>query len=55
MTNFRRSRTQFAANNFKFDKNGKKFSKQEENTAGIGETAHYKQFLISKRSHLKSL
>ena len=35
-----------ADNNFKFDGNGRKFSKQEENTAGKGEIAHYKQFLI---------
>ena len=30
----------FADNNFKFDENGKKFSKQVENTVGKGEIAH---------------
>ena len=32
--------------NFKFDKNGKKFSRQVENTVGKGEIAHYEQFLL---------
>ena len=30
---------------FKFDKNGRKFSKQAENTVGKGEIARYEQFL----------
>ena len=36
----------FADGNFKFDENGRKLSKQVENTAGKGEIAHYKQFLL---------
>ena len=37
---------EFTANNFKFDENGRKFSKQVENTVGNGEIAHYEQFLL---------
>ena len=36
---------QFEDNNFKFDKNGRKFSKWIENTVGKGEIAHYEFFL----------
>ena len=36
---------EFAEDNFKFGKNGRKFSKQIENTVGKGEIACYKQFL----------
>ena len=36
----------FADDNFKFDKNGRKFSKWVENTVGIGEIARYEQFLL---------
>ena len=36
----------FADDNFKFDENGRKKSKQVENTVGKGEIAHYKQFLL---------
>ena len=32
--------------NFKFDENGRKFSKRVENTVGKGEIAHYEQFLL---------
>ena len=32
--------------NFKFDENGRKLSKQVENTLGKGEIAHYKQCLF---------
>ena len=32
--------------NFKFDENGRKFCNRVENTAGKGEFAHYKQFLL---------
>ena len=32
--------------NFKFDENGRKFSKGVENTAGKGEIACYEQFLL---------
>ena len=36
----------FADDNFKFDENGRKFSKQVENTVGKGEIARYEQFLL---------
>ena len=46
-TNFRLFQTEkFADDNFKFDENGSKFSKQVENTVGKGEIAHYEQFLL---------
>ena len=37
---------EFADDNFKFDENGRMFSKQVENTVGKGEIAHYEQFLL---------
>ena len=37
---------EFADNNFKFDKHGRKLSKRVENTVGKGETARYEQFLL---------
>ena len=42
---------EFADNNFKFDENkvdenGRKFSKQVENTVGKGEFVRYEQFLL---------
>ena len=37
---------QFANNNFKFNDNSRKFSKQVENTVGKGEIARYEQFLL---------
>ena len=37
---------EFADDNFKFDENGRKFSKGIENTVGKGEIAHYEQFLL---------
>ena len=37
---------EFADDNFKFDENGRKFSKQVENTVGKGEIRH-EQFLLS--------
>ena len=37
---------EFAEDNFKFDENGRKLSKQVENTVGKGEIAHYEQFLL---------
>ena len=37
---------QSADNNFKFDENSRKFSKQVENTVGKGEIARYEQFLL---------
>ena len=36
---------EFADDNFKFDENGRKFSKQVENTVGKGEIARDEQFL----------
>ena len=36
---------EFADDNFKFDENEKKLSKQVENAVGKGEIAHYEQFL----------
>ena len=37
---------EFADDNFKFDKNGRKLSIQVENTVGKGEIARYEQFLL---------
>ena len=37
---------EFADDNFKLDENGRKFSKQVENTVGKGEIARYEQFLL---------
>ena len=47
MTNFRLFQTErIAVNNFKFNWNGRKFSKQVENTVGKREIARYEQFLL---------
>ena len=45
-TQFRLKLKDFADDNFKFDDNGRKFSKPVENTGGKGEIARYKQFLL---------
>ena len=37
---------EFADDNFRFNKNGGKFSKKVENTVGKGEIARYEQFLL---------
>ena len=37
---------EFADDNFKFDINGRKFSKGVENTVGKGEIARYEQFFL---------
>ena len=37
---------EFADDNFKFDENGRKFSKELENTVGKGEIARHEQFLL---------
>ena len=37
---------EFADDNFNFYLNGRKFSKQVENTVGKGEIARYDQFLL---------
>ena len=44
---------EFADNNFKFDENGRKLSKQVENTMGKGEIARYEQFLLFPQSFQK--
>ena len=47
MINFRLFRSkEFADDNFKFDENGRKFSRRVENTVGKGKIAHYEQFLL---------
>ena len=38
--------TEFADDNFKFDKNGRNVSKRVENTVGKGEIARNEQFLL---------
>ena len=45
-TNFRLIQTEFADDNFKFDENGRKFSKCVENAVGKGEITRYAQFLL---------
>ena len=37
---------EFADDNFKFDEDGRKLSKQVENNVGNGEIARYEQFLL---------
>ena len=37
---------EFVDDNFRFDENGRKFSKQIENTVGKGEIARFEQFLL---------
>ena len=37
---------EFADDNFKFDENGREFSKSVENIMGKGEIARYEQFLL---------
>ena len=37
---------QFADDNFEFEENSRKFSKQVEKTVGKGEIARYEQFLL---------
>ena len=43
-TNFRLFKTE--GENFKFDENGRKFTKWVENTVGKGEIACYEQFVL---------
>ena len=46
-TNFRLFQTErVCRRQFRFDENGRKFSKGAENTVGKGEIARYKQFLL---------
>ena len=44
----------FADDNFEFDENGGKFTKQVENTVGKGEIACYEQFLLFPRFFQKT-
>ena len=44
----------FADDNFKFDENGRKFSKQVENTLGKGEIARDEQFLLFPKCFLRT-
>ena len=44
----------FANDNFKFDENGREFSKAVENTLGKGEIARYDQFLLFPQCFQKS-
>ena len=54
-TKFRLFQTESNADdNFRFDKNGRKFSKWVENTVGNGEIACYKQFLLFPQCFQKS-
>ena len=46
---------EFADDNFKFDKNGRKLSKQVENTVRKGEIARYEQFLLFPQCFSKGL
>ena len=43
-----------ADDNFRFDENGRKFSKWVENTVGKGEIARYEQFLPSPQYFQKT-
>ena len=45
---------EIADDNFKFDKNGRKFAKRVENTVGKGKIARYEQFLLSPRCFQKT-
>ena len=45
---------EFADDNFRFDENGRKFSKRVENNVGKGGTAHYEQFLLFPQSFQKT-
>ena len=45
---------EFADDNFKFDKNGRKLSKRIENIVGKGEIARYDQFLLSQQCFQKA-
>ena len=45
---------ELADDNFKFDENGRKFSKRVEDTAEKGEIARYEQFLLFPQCFLKT-
>ena len=44
---------EFSDDNFKFDENGRKFSKPVENTVGKGEIACYEQFFFTHSVFLR--
>ena len=44
----------FVDYNFKFNENGRKFSKPIENTVGKGEIARYEQFLLFPQCFLRT-
>ena len=46
---------ELAYDNFKFDKNGRKFSKKVENTVEKGEIARNEQFLLFPQCFLKTI
>ena len=46
MTHFRQLQTEIADDNFKFDENGRMFSKWVKNTVRKGEFARYEQFIL---------
>ena len=45
---------EFADDNFKFDKNGRKFYKRVDNTVGKGEIARHEQFLLFPQCFLQT-
>ena len=45
---------EFADDNFKFDEDGRMFSRRVENTVGKGEIARYEQFLLFLQCFQKS-
>ena len=45
---------EFADDNFKFEENGRKLSKQVENTVGKREIAHFEQFLLYSQCFQKT-
>ena len=45
---------EFTDDNFKFDENGRRFSKRVENTVGKGEIARYEQFLLFQQCFQKT-
>ena len=45
---------ELSEDNLKFDENGRKLSKQVENTVGKGEIARYEQFLLFPQCFQKS-
>ena len=45
---------EFSVDKFKFNENGRKFSKQKENTVGKGDIASYEQFLLFQQCFQKT-